>query len=130
MKTATELKMELKQEKAWLKECETNVLLSKAEIEHLEACIRVAEEKEGKKETLKATFVTTEGTTTMDIEDAYYHYSLIGRVSDESETRAKGGLTHRKELDNAPIFKGFYAPMWDDGGLRYETPAVYDMLSR
>lgn len=79
---------------------------------------------------MKATFVTTEGTTTMDIENAYYHYGLIGRVSDETETRAKGGLTHRKELDNAPIFKGFYSPMWDGDGLRYETPAVYDMLSR
>lgn len=35
-----ELKDELKREKEWLKECERNALLSKAQIEHLEACIR------------------------------------------------------------------------------------------
>lgn len=38
-----ELKDELKREKEWLKECERNALLSRAQIEHLENCIKVAE---------------------------------------------------------------------------------------
>ena len=38
-----ELKNELKCEKAWLKECERNAMLSKAQIEHLEACIKASE---------------------------------------------------------------------------------------
>lgn len=37
-----ELEKQLKEEKEWLKECERNILLSKAEIEHLESCIKVA----------------------------------------------------------------------------------------
>lgn len=41
-----ELKEELKMEKAWLRECEMNARLSRAEIEHLEDCIRVKKEKE------------------------------------------------------------------------------------
>lgn len=38
-----ELKEELKREKEWLKECERNALLSRAQIEHLEDCIKEAE---------------------------------------------------------------------------------------
>lgn len=38
-----ELKNELKCEKAWLKECERCVALSKTQIEHLEACIKASE---------------------------------------------------------------------------------------
>lgn len=45
MSTA-ELKDELKREKEWLKECERNALLSRAQIEHLENCIKVAESNE------------------------------------------------------------------------------------
>lgn len=41
-----ELKDELKREKEWLKECERNVMLSRAQIEHLEACIRKGESGE------------------------------------------------------------------------------------
>lgn len=41
-----ELKEELKMEKAWLRECEMNARLSKAEIEHLGDCIRIKKEKE------------------------------------------------------------------------------------
>lgn len=40
---AAELKKELKREKEWLKECERNAMLSKAQIEHLEACIKASE---------------------------------------------------------------------------------------
>ena len=40
---AAELKEELKREKEWLKECERNAMLSKAQIEHLEACIKASE---------------------------------------------------------------------------------------
>lgn len=40
---ASELKEELKREKEWLKECERNAMLSKAQIEHLEACIKASE---------------------------------------------------------------------------------------
>lgn len=45
MNTA-ELKDELKREKEWLEECERNTLLSRAQIEHLENCIKVAESNE------------------------------------------------------------------------------------
>jgi len=38
-----EFKDELEREKAWLKECEMNAHLAKAEIEHLEAVIKKAE---------------------------------------------------------------------------------------
>lgn len=41
-----ELKNELKREKEWLEECERNALLSKAQIEHLEDCIKVAKSNE------------------------------------------------------------------------------------
>ena len=40
---AAELKEELKREKEWLKECERNAMLSRAQIEHLEACIKASE---------------------------------------------------------------------------------------
>ena len=55
--------------------------------------------------------------------------------SDDSEIRNKGGLTHRKELDNQLQFKGYLGPMWNGtkdgkGVIRYETQEVYDMLSR
>lgn len=49
MSTA-ELKDELKREKEWLKECERNALLSKAQIEHLEDCIKVTEMNSGEVE--------------------------------------------------------------------------------
>lgn len=41
-----ELEKQLKEEKEWLKECERNILLSKAEIEHLESCIKEAKKSE------------------------------------------------------------------------------------
>lgn len=44
--TLVALKEELKREKEWLKECERNVTLSKAQIEHLEACIKEGESGE------------------------------------------------------------------------------------
>lgn len=40
-----ELKEELKREKVWLRECEQNANLSRAQIEHLEDCIKVMKEK-------------------------------------------------------------------------------------
>lgn len=57
------------------------------------------------------------------------------RSEDLSEIRKKGGLVHRAELDNKPVFDGYCGPMWDGtrgentGILRYETWEVYDMLS-
>jgi len=44
--TLEELRDELNQEKAWLKECEMNADLAKAEIEHLEEIINQAEGEE------------------------------------------------------------------------------------
>lgn len=59
------------------------------------------------------------------------------RSEDLSEERARGAWVRRPELDNRPVFGGYFGPMWDgtreDGTvavLRYETPEVYDMLSR
>lgn len=61
------------------------------------------------------------------------------RSEDLSEIRARGGLVHRQELDNRPVFDGYCGPMWDGtrrlggeecGVLRYETWEVYDLLSR
>lgn len=40
-----ELKDELKREKEWLEECERNARLSRAQIEHLEECIKASEEQ-------------------------------------------------------------------------------------
>ena len=51
-------------------------------------------------------------------------------TEDLSEIRARGGCVHRAELDNQPMVDGYLSPMWDGGMLRYETPEVYDMLSR
>ena len=54
-----------------------------------------------------------------------------GKLSEDcSALRARGILCHRAELDNQPMVDGYYSPMWDGGMLRYETPEVYDMLSR
>lgn len=58
------------------------------------------------------------------------------RSEDLSEIRARGGLVHREELDNKPVFDGYAGPMWDGvrkgnvAVLRYETWDVYDMMSR
>lgn len=51
-------------------------------------------------------------------------------TEDLSEIRNHGGCVHRQELDNQPKVDGYLGPMWDGGMLRYETPEVYDMLSR
>ena len=52
------------------------------------------------------------------------------RSKDWSKERASGGLCPREELDNQPLVDGYLSPMWDDGGLRYETYDVYQALSR
>lgn len=57
-------------------------------------------------------------------------YEIKGYSEDLSEERAKGYCVHRAELDNQPEFEGFLGPMWDGGMLRYETPEIYDILSR
>lgn len=63
-----------------------------------------------------------------------------GKSEDLSEVRKVNRYAvHRVELDNQPTFDGYYGPMWggerDINGehyavLRYETPEIYDMLSR
>ena len=63
-----------------------------------------------------------------------------GRSEDLSEVRKVNRYAvHRPELDNQPTFDGYLGPMWDGtrningvetAVLRYETPEVYDMLSR
>ena len=56
------------------------------------------------------------------------------RSEDLSEIRKRGGLVHRAELDNKPVFDGYAGPMWDGmrgpgrAVLRYETWEVYDMM--
>ena len=61
------------------------------------------------------------------------------RSEDLSAIRARGGLVHREELDNRPVFDGYCGPMWDGerrwGGeacavLRYESWDVYEIMSR
>ncbi len=78
------------------------------------------------------------------------------RSEDLSEIRKQGGFVRREELDNRPLFDGYLSPMWDGyrywvegnliperdtpeefkvdcnrvGIIRYETPEVYEMLSR
>lgn len=58
-----------------------------------------------------------------------------GLTADLSDIREKGCLVCRKELDNEFQFEGYLGPMW--GGteigeyvLRYETPEMYERLSR
>ena len=66
----------------------------------------------------------------MDVEEVKKNY-WNGELSEDcSELRAKGILCHRAELDNQPMVDGYLSPMWDGDKLRYETFAVYDMLSR
>lgn len=36
----------------------------------------------------------------------------------------------RAELQGAPRFKGLVGPMWDGDMIRYETPEMYEILSR
>ena len=43
--------------------------------------------------------------------------------------RAEGLLVPREELDEQPIYEDFLGPMWDGDCFRYETQAVYDILS-
>jgi len=85
------------------------------------------------------------------------HYIYGNGLSEDlSEIRNRGGLVHRKELDNEFQFAGYLGPMWDGTRylvngelksswacseaekanspecyvLRYETPEVYERLSR
>lgn len=79
-----------------------------------------------------------------------------GDTGSRARERAQGARVRREELDHQPTVKGYLGPMWDglryeiDGRLRYEfettpeqregrepiailryeTQAVYDMLSR
>ena len=39
-------------------------------------------------------------------------------------------LYNDSKLIGAPRIKGYLGPMWDGDRYRYETPEVYDMLSR
>ena len=88
------------------------------------------------------------------------HIEAIGNgkySEDLSDERARGCLVHREELDNQPLVDGYIGPMWDGirylmpngrlerefrlsederqdkecvAILRYETQAIYDMMSR
>ena len=50
--------------------------------------------------------------------------------ADLSEIRNNGGLCHHAVLDNCPMVDGYLSPMWDGCMLRYETPEVYELLSK
>lgn len=67
-----------------------------------------------------------------DVNDAKKIINCTGYTDDLTEIRKNGGFTHREELDNQPIFEGYLSPMWDGSMhcLRYETPEVYNVLSR
>ncbi len=78
--------------------------------------------------------VTTRGVERITLEEAEKRAS--GYTQDLTAMRARGALCYRQELDRRPEIAGFCGPMWDsirsDGTavLRYESAAVYDMLSR
>ncbi len=38
-------------------------------------------------------------------------------------------LTRNPKLEDQPLVDGYLSPMWDGGHLRYETQAVYDLMS-
>lgn len=58
-----------------------------------------------------------------------FHWN--GQVTENySVKRMQGYCVPREELDSQPMVDGYLSPMWDGDHLRYETPEVYDMLSR
>lgn len=65
----------------------------------------------------------------LTLEEAKKMFKVTGYTEDLSEYREKGGMVHRAELDNQPIFEGFVSPMWDSGCLRYESYKMYDLMS-
>lgn len=66
----------------------------------------------------------------LDVETIKAKYCNGKYTEDLTEYRKRGAWVHRAELDNQPMVDGYLSPMWDGGMLRYETPEVYDMLSR
>lgn len=38
--------------------------------------------------------------------------------------------SQREQLQNQPKFKGLMGPFWDGDKIRYEDPAVFEILSR
>lgn len=77
----------------------------------------------------KIVIVTNAGTKYYDTFEEV-PYPITGYTEDQSEIRAKGGFTCNEILDNKPMFKGLIGPMLDGNKFRYETPEIYDMLSR
>lgn len=53
-----------------------------------------------------------------------------GKTPDYSAARAARYVAPRAELDNMPRVPGYCGPMWDGDAIRYESPEVYDLLSR
>ena len=79
---------------------------------------------------MKAVVVTMRGTYYYDdYRDLKNDWDVVGLTDDLSNVRKNGGVCHCAELDNKPILKGLLGPMFDGGALRYESQAVYDMLS-
>lgn len=66
----------------------------------------------------------------MSVEVVERDYCNGQHTEDLTEYRKRGAWVHRAELDNQPMVDGYLSPMWDGGMLRYETPEVYDLLSR
>ena len=66
----------------------------------------------------------------MSVEVVEHDYCNGQHTEDLTEYRKRGAWVHRAELDNQPMVDGYLSPMWDGGMLRYETPEVYDLLSR
>lgn len=64
------------------------------------------------------------------VEELVKRHHVVGYTEDLTSLRINGALVHRAELDNQPILENLLGPMWDSGGLRYESWEVYDMLSR
>ena len=86
------------------------------------------DEKRKVHEGLKAVVCGGDLEGTYDVEDLWQYSD--GKSADYSDARKKGGLVPRAELDNQPTLPGYAGPMWDGDGLRYETWALYDQLSR
>lgn len=82
---------------------------------------------------MKAIIVNTiyvKDTEIYEVEELKDHFTVLGYTDDLSALRSQGYCVRRKELDNQPILQGLLGPMWDGNRLRYETPEVYDTLSR
>lgn len=75
-----------------------------------------------------AKLVSMQGVEIVDVSELAKQ--AIAYTPSYAQYRARGCVAPREELDCRPIIVGYLSPMWDGDMLRYETPEVYDLLSR